>query len=110
MSEYYSYVPHELLRRRVRDLASGVEGELMAVINENVSDSATEHWTELAYIRVASGREITTSVSNIQPAGQDLSGTSLDPPRTAVGLRHREAPIDRWPPMPGPGRSSDAER
>ncbi|MFG2980251.1 hypothetical protein ACGFYQ_03220 [Streptomyces sp. NPDC048258] len=40
MAERYEYVPHRLLRRRVRDIASGAEGELMAVINEDVSDSA----------------------------------------------------------------------
>ncbi|PWK70289.1 hypothetical protein BCL76_105242 [Streptomyces sp. CG 926] len=109
MSEHYSYVPHGLLRRRVRDLASGVEGELMAVINENVSDSTTEHWTELAYIRVASGREITTSVSNIQPAGQELSDPLRDQPPTVVGRSRREWPTERGRLMPGPGRASGAE-
>lgn len=69
MSELYEYVPHRLLRRRVRDIASGVEGELMAVINENVSGVGIEHWMELAYIRGASGREFTTSVANVEPAG-----------------------------------------
>ncbi|MEU4727935.1 hypothetical protein [Streptomyces sp. NPDC023588] len=70
MSEQYAYVPHRLLRSRVRDVASGAEGELMAVINENVSDSVThEHWMELAYIRSASGREFTTAVDNIEAAG-----------------------------------------
>ncbi|MCX5381190.1 hypothetical protein [Streptomyces sp. NBC_00091] len=69
MSEQYEYVPHRLLRRRVRDIASGTEGELMAVVNENVSDSvAHEHWVELAYIRAASGREFTTAVDNVEPA------------------------------------------
>ncbi|KJY19849.1 hypothetical protein, partial [Streptomyces katrae] len=69
MSEQYEYVPHRLLRRRVRDIASGTEGELMAVINENVSDSLTyERWMELAYIRAASGREFTTAVENVIPA------------------------------------------
>ncbi|MGE7391831.1 hypothetical protein ACQKM2_40830, partial [Streptomyces sp. NPDC004126] len=67
MSEQYEYVPHRLLRRRVRDIASGVEGELMAVINENVSDTLTEHWTELAYIRDSSGREFTTAATNVEP-------------------------------------------
>ncbi|MFD0359568.1 hypothetical protein ACFVHW_38430 [Streptomyces sp. NPDC127110] len=67
MSEQYEYVPHRLLRRRVRDIASGVEGELMAVINENVSDTGIERWMELAYIRGASGREFTTAVDNVQP-------------------------------------------
>ncbi|MEU9715318.1 hypothetical protein [Streptomyces sp. NPDC047976] len=66
MSECYEYVPHRLLRRRVRDIASGVEGVLMAVINENVSDTGIERWMELAYVRGASGREFTTAVANIE--------------------------------------------
>ncbi|MFE3560401.1 hypothetical protein ACFXKW_36945 [Streptomyces sp. NPDC059193] len=69
MTDRYAYVPHRLLRRRVRDVASGVEGELMAVINENVSNSTHEHWVELAYVRAASGREFSTAVDNIEPAG-----------------------------------------
>ncbi|WP_406737958.1 hypothetical protein OG365_14010 [Streptomyces sp. NBC_00853] len=68
MSERYEYLPHRLLRQRVRDSASGVEGELMAVINENVSEADVEHWTELAYIRGSSGREFTTSVANVEAA------------------------------------------
>ncbi|MEU3725745.1 hypothetical protein [Streptomyces sp. NPDC031705] len=68
MSECYEYVPHRLLRQRVRDIASGAEGELMAVINENVSDTGIEHWMELAYIRGASGREFTTAATNVVPA------------------------------------------
>ncbi|RST02759.1 hypothetical protein EF910_22455 [Streptomyces sp. WAC07149] len=80
MTEHYEYVPHGLLRRRVRDIASGVEGVLMAVINENVSDSAVyERWVELAYIRNASGREFTTAASNVEPAH--------DQPRTAASRR-----------------------
>ncbi|MFD9477383.1 hypothetical protein [Streptomyces nojiriensis] len=67
MSEQYEYVPHRLLRKRVRDVASGLEGELMAVVNENVSASVVhEHWVELAYIRGPSGREISTAVDNIE--------------------------------------------
>ncbi|MEU3724957.1 hypothetical protein [Streptomyces sp. NPDC031705] len=69
MSECYEYVPHRLLRRRVRDIASGVEGVLMAVINENVSDTGIERWMELAYIRGASGREFTTAAANVEEAG-----------------------------------------
>ncbi|WP_405788685.1 hypothetical protein [Streptomyces sp. NBC_01367] len=68
MTERYEYVPHRLLRRRVRDVASGAEGMLMAVINENVSDSDHPYWMELAYIRATSGREFTTAVSNVEPA------------------------------------------
>ncbi|MEU3408905.1 hypothetical protein ABZ766_33850 [Streptomyces sp. NPDC006670] len=80
MSECYEYVPHRLLHCRVRDIASGVEGVLMAVVNENVSDSDTyEHWMELAYIRNASGREFTTAVANVHPA--------YDQPQTAAGRR-----------------------
>ncbi|MFE5866556.1 hypothetical protein ACFQ77_39275 [Streptomyces virginiae] len=110
MSETYEYVPPRLLRRRVRDIASGVEGELMAVINENVSNSAAAHWTELAYIRAASGREFTTSVSNVEPAGQEVSATLLDQPRTVVGRSDRESPKNHGRPMSDPRRSSDAER
>ncbi|MFD8980288.1 hypothetical protein [Streptomyces sp. NPDC059564] len=69
MTERYEYVPHRLLGRRVRDIASGVEGELMAVTNENVSDSGAERWMRLAYVRDASGLEFTTAVGNIVPAG-----------------------------------------
>ncbi|MBT2478391.1 hypothetical protein [Streptomyces sp. ISL-94] len=80
MNEQYEYVPHRLLHRRVRDIASGVEGELMAVINENVSDSAShQRWMELAYIRGATGREFTTAVENVEPAH--------DQPKTAAGRR-----------------------
>ncbi|AZM88309.1 hypothetical protein [Streptomyces sp. W1SF4] len=75
MSEQYEYVPHRLLRRRVRDIASGTEGVLMAVVNENVSDTGIERWMELAYIRGASGRELTTAVDNVQPA-QDQPQTA----------------------------------
>lgn len=70
MAEVYEYVPHRLLRKHVRDIASGAEGQLMAVINENVGDVAYERWVELAYIRLPSGREITTVVDNIEAAGQ----------------------------------------
>ena len=68
MTGVYEFIPHRLLRKRVRDIASGVEGELMAVINENVSSTGIEHWVELAYIRLPSGREITTAVDNIEAA------------------------------------------
>lgn len=71
VSKRYEYVPHRLLRHRVRDIASGAEGELTAVIHENVSDStAYERWMELAYIRDASGREFTTAIHNIDPVSR----------------------------------------
>ncbi|KIF06534.1 hypothetical protein PL81_06950 [Streptomyces sp. RSD-27] len=69
MSERYEYQPHRLLRKRVRDIPSGAEGLLMAVITEDVSDSpAYERLVDLAYIRNASGREFTTAVENVEPA------------------------------------------
>ncbi|MFG2877422.1 hypothetical protein ACGFYU_20920 [Streptomyces sp. NPDC048337] len=69
MPERYEYLPHRLLRHRVRDIASGAEGELMAVIHEDVSDSVVcERWVELTYIRAKSGREFSTLVDNIEPA------------------------------------------
>ncbi|RSS36327.1 hypothetical protein EF912_35580 [Streptomyces sp. WAC07061] len=84
MSECYEYVPHRLLHQRVRDIASGVEGVLMAVINEDVSDTGIERWMELAYIRGACGREFTTAATNVEPAP--------DQPKTAAGRRdHRSA-------------------
>ncbi|THA75161.1 hypothetical protein [Streptomyces sp. A0592] len=68
MTDRYEYVPHPFLRHRVRDVASGVEGELMAVVNEGVSNSDHPHWVELAYVRGPSGREFSTAVGNIEPA------------------------------------------
>ncbi|MGW9068715.1 hypothetical protein ACWGQT_04630 [Streptomyces yangpuensis] len=53
---------------RVRDVASGIEGELMAVINENVSTTPHPYWVELAYVRGPSGREFSTALSNIESA------------------------------------------
>lgn len=68
MTERYEHVPHRLLRRRVRDVASGTEGVLMAVVNEDVSDSVHPYWMELAYIRATSGREFTTAAANVESA------------------------------------------
>ncbi|MEW2140325.1 hypothetical protein AB0892_27660 [Streptomyces sp. NPDC005409] len=68
MPEVYEYVPHRLLRQRVRDIASGAEGELMAVVNENVGSVGFERWAWIAYIRGSSGREFTTAVANVQAA------------------------------------------
>ncbi|MFF0551442.1 hypothetical protein ACFYUL_21050 [Streptomyces sp. NPDC004311] len=64
------YRDHALLRRRVRDIASGIEGELMAVINEDTSTGAIPQRIDLAYIRKADGREFTTAAANVEAAGQ----------------------------------------
>ncbi|MFD8294541.1 hypothetical protein ACFXJO_43290 [Streptomyces lavendulae] len=69
MAERHEPLTHRLLGRRVRDIASGTEGQLMAVVNENVSDTGAERWVHLAYVRDPSGLEFTTAVGNIVPAG-----------------------------------------
>ncbi|MER6252911.1 hypothetical protein ABT224_16275 [Streptomyces sp. NPDC001584] len=58
------HLPHALLNRPVRDIASGREGVLMAVVHEDVGCG---RWQEIAYIRPArGGRETTTAVANIE--------------------------------------------
>ncbi|MGW2269195.1 hypothetical protein [Streptomyces yangpuensis] len=60
-------VPHLLLRRPVRDIASGTEGTLMAVLIENTASAGCpERWAEIAYIRPAGGGvELPTAVANV---------------------------------------------
>lgn len=66
----HTEVPHPLLRQQVRDIASGTEGTLMAVLVENTAAvGLPERWAEIAYVRPAGGgRELTTAVSNIEAA------------------------------------------
>ncbi|MFD4740973.1 hypothetical protein ACFWNQ_26925 [Streptomyces virginiae] len=60
------HVPHALLHKPVRDIASGTEGILMAVVHENVG-TLRDHWVDIAYIRPArGGRELSTAVANIE--------------------------------------------
>lgn len=61
-------VPHALLRRPVRDIASGAEGTLMAVRVESVAEVVyPERWAEIAYIRpTGGGLEVTTTVANVE--------------------------------------------
>ncbi|MFD4740635.1 hypothetical protein ACFWNQ_25205 [Streptomyces virginiae] len=62
------HVPHALLNRPVRDIASGTEGILMAVVHENVG-TLGDHWVDIAYIRPARGGvELSTAVANIKAA------------------------------------------
>lgn len=63
-------VPHALLRKRVRDIASGTEGVLMAVLVENTAAADfPERWAEIAYIRPnGGGRELATAVANVEPS------------------------------------------
>ncbi len=61
-------IPHPLLRKPVRDIASGTEGTLMAVLMENTAAADLPgRWAEIAYIRpVGGGRELSTAVANIE--------------------------------------------
>lgn len=68
----FGHEQHPLLGRKVRDLASGTEGELMAVVREEVAAHTGRSWTRRAYIRPeAGGRELPTAVGNIEPLGTD---------------------------------------
>ncbi|MBT2478179.1 hypothetical protein [Streptomyces sp. ISL-94] len=63
----FGHEAHPLLGCLVRDLASGTEGRLMAVVLEEVDTHAGPRWTRRAYIRpVAGGTELATAVANIQ--------------------------------------------
>ncbi|WP_330296989.1 hypothetical protein [Streptomyces sp. NBC_00503] len=67
MPDMFEHLAHPLLRQRVRDLASGAEGELMAVVREEVRRVCGDpEYARIAYIRMASGRELPTSVRNIE--------------------------------------------
>lgn len=65
-------VPHPLLRRPVRDIASGTEGTLMAVLVENTAGpEGPDRWAEIAYIRPdGGGVELPTAVANIVATDQ----------------------------------------
>jgi hypothetical protein len=64
----HQHLPHALLHKPVRDLASGAEGILMAVVQENVATEG-EHWVEIAYVRpVGGGVETSTAATNIVAA------------------------------------------
>ncbi|MEU8774417.1 hypothetical protein [Streptomyces sp. NPDC048606] len=65
----YTAMDHPFLRRRVRDIACGAEGELMAVVREKVGrHDGQAFYATLAYIRMKSGREFSTAVTNIEAA------------------------------------------
>lgn len=64
----FGHEAHPLLGCLVRDVASGTEGRLMAVVLEEVATHAGPRWTRRAYIRPETGgRELATAVANIQP-------------------------------------------
>ncbi len=64
----FGHEAHPLIGQLVRDVASGTEGLLMAVVVEEVATHDGTHWTRRAYIRPRSGgRELPTAVNNIEP-------------------------------------------
>ncbi|MGW6412204.1 hypothetical protein ACWF95_34125 [Streptomyces vinaceus] len=65
------HVDHPLIGHRVRDIASGTEGTLMAVVLEQLpTHSGKPRTARLAYIRPnTGGPELTTAVDNIERIG-----------------------------------------
>nr|WP_204116762.1 hypothetical protein [Streptomyces sp. CS081A] len=61
--DHAGYERHELLGRRVRDIASGGEGELVAVTHEVHDDGRV---VRVAHIRPVSGVEWSAAVANVQ--------------------------------------------
>ncbi|WP_405827169.1 MULTISPECIES: hypothetical protein [unclassified Streptomyces] len=65
----FGHEEHDWLGKTVRDIASGTEGKLTAVVNEEKHDHlgrATR--VRLAYIKKTDGRELPTAVTNIELA------------------------------------------
>lgn len=62
---------HPLIGRLVRDIASGTEGRLMAVVREDLpTHTGVPRMSRRAYIRpTAGGVELTTAVDNVEPLG-----------------------------------------
>ncbi|MFI9746766.1 hypothetical protein [Streptomyces sp. NPDC052494] len=63
--DHAGYEQHPLLNKKVRDIASRGEGELMAVTHELHSDGRV---VRVAHIRPANGIEWSTALDNLQPA------------------------------------------
>ncbi|MGW6940840.1 hypothetical protein ACWGF3_17825 [Streptomyces xanthophaeus] len=60
---------HKWLGRKVRDIPSGTEGELAAVVQEERTDhNGRQTGVRLAYIRKADGHELSTAVGNVELA------------------------------------------
>ncbi|MFG2880137.1 hypothetical protein ACGFYU_34850 [Streptomyces sp. NPDC048337] len=66
MPEPFEHLAHPLLRKQVRDIASGAEGELTAVVHAEVGRmNGVRTYAPIAHIRMPSGLELTTAVANI---------------------------------------------
>lgn len=69
MPEPFERIDHPLLGQQVRDVASGTEGELSAVLHEEVRCLyGKPEYAPIAYIRMPSGRELTTAAANVEAA------------------------------------------
>lgn len=63
----FEHLAHPLLGQPVRDIASGTEGVLTAVVLEEQPRAVgTPLRVRLAYIRMSNGREMPTAVANIE--------------------------------------------
>ncbi|WP_330301369.1 hypothetical protein [Streptomyces sp. NBC_00503] len=70
MSDPFEHLDHPLLHQQVRDIASGTHGKLMAVVREEVRRVCGDpEYARIAYIRMPSGRELTTAIRNIEASG-----------------------------------------
>lgn len=69
MADPLEQLDHPLLGQQVRDVASGTEGELVAVRSEEVrrwGDSTV--YAPIAYIQMPTGHEHTTALANVEAA------------------------------------------
>ncbi|MER6445488.1 hypothetical protein [Streptomyces venezuelae] len=63
----FGHEQHQWIGRTVRDVASGTEGELTAVVNEKKHNHLGQFTgVRLAYIKKADGRELPTAAANIE--------------------------------------------
>ncbi|MFE9465411.1 hypothetical protein ACFYNW_17365 [Streptomyces virginiae] len=66
-TDSFGHENHQWIGRTVRDIASGTEGELTAVVNEKKRNHAGQlTGVRLAYIKKADGIELPTAAANIE--------------------------------------------
>ncbi|MEU7016862.1 cyclophane-forming radical SAM peptide maturase AmcB [Streptomyces sp. NPDC046385] len=86
------YERHPLLHARVRDTASGAEGELTAVTHELHSDGRV---VRIAHIRAGNGIEWTAAADNIQAARPQVRASHTGGEMSTNVDRPRLAPVPR---------------
>lgn len=63
----FGHENHQWIGKTVRDIASGTEGELTAVVHEEKRDHLGRvTGVRLAYIKKTDGRELPTAAANIE--------------------------------------------